>query len=131
MRGVFELRLWGLGLHGSFPKLGVPFWGIPSNKNHSIVGPILGLGSPHFGTLPYRRGTNTLQLPFRRVYPIVSEFVLDKPWIFGFLVVPKFLSPYHPEPRALKLKHSSHGPHLILTPLLTPAGHYRSAVKVA
>ena len=39
-------------VYGSFPKLGVPFWG-PNNKDYSILGSIL--GSPYFGKLPYNR----------------------------------------------------------------------------
>ena len=37
-------------MFGSFPKLGIPFWG-PHNKDYSIFGSIL--GSPDFGKLPF------------------------------------------------------------------------------
>ena len=36
--------------HGGFPKLGYHFGG-PHNKDHSILGSIL--GSPYFGKLPH------------------------------------------------------------------------------
>ena len=35
---------------GGFPKLGVPFLGVPNNKDNSRLGSIL--GSPYFGKLP-------------------------------------------------------------------------------
>ena len=37
-------------VYGSFPELGVPFWG-PHNTNTNILGSIF--GSPYFGKLPY------------------------------------------------------------------------------
>ena len=37
--------------YGSFPKLGLPFWG-PYNRDYSILGLIL--GSSYVGKLPYR-----------------------------------------------------------------------------
>ena len=36
---------------GAFPKLEVPFWRVPYNKDYSIFGSIL--GSPYLGKLPY------------------------------------------------------------------------------
>ena len=44
---------WSLGflkLPGSFPKLGVPFWGGPHIKDYSILGSILGY--PNFAKVP-------------------------------------------------------------------------------
>ena len=37
-------------IFGSFPKLGVPFWGV-YNKDYRILGSIV--GSPDFGKLPF------------------------------------------------------------------------------
>ena len=44
-------------LHRGFPKLGVPFWGGPQNKDHGILGSILGFLS--LGKLPH--GTSDAQ----------------------------------------------------------------------
>ena len=89
----FRVQAMGFRFTWKFPKIrGTILGGSQTKKN--ILGPIL--GSPYFGTLPYRRCTNTLQLPFRRVYPIVREVVLAKPSIFGFLVVPKVSKPLPP-----------------------------------
>ena len=46
---VYRVRIY---IYGGFPKLGVPFFGGPYNKDYSILGSIL--GSPNFAKLPYR-----------------------------------------------------------------------------
>ena len=38
------------GYRGDFPKLGVPFWGVPMIKNYSILGSMLGF--PYLGKVP-------------------------------------------------------------------------------
>ena len=47
--GGVVFRVWGLGF-GSFPKLGVPYWGSPY-KDYSILWSLL--GSPYFRKLPF------------------------------------------------------------------------------
>ena len=44
-----------INLNGSFPKLGVPFWG-PYNKDYSILGSIL--GSSYLGKLPNQNSSH-------------------------------------------------------------------------
>ena len=44
------LEVWGFGHQGGFPKLGVPFFKGPTNKDYRSLVPIL--VSPYFGKLP-------------------------------------------------------------------------------
>ena len=61
-----------------FPKLGIPFLGVPNSKDYSILGSIL--GSPNFGKLQVISGT-------------AAHFFWCAPE--GFLVCLQFLSsPY-------------------------------------
>ena len=61
------------GLYGGFPKLGVPSWGGPHNKDYSILGLYWGpliLGNYHIGIMKKKMDTTT---------PAISQALAEMP----------------------------------------------------